>query len=98
MPRGATKLRRTAIRQVSTKKAEWKRRYHAALAERKAAQVASHGHTYCEHCQKPGPVEGHHPGGQNGERILRFHLFNHDCHHWAHFVNPKQARAEGWLD
>lgn len=93
----APKLKRTPLKQVSDKKAAWNRKYHAAKAVRMAEQVKEMGSTLCERCRLLRPVDGHHPGGQNGARIMRFLLICRPCHTWIH-DNGAFARADGWLD
>lgn len=94
---GKREAKPRGLRPVSAKRAVWLRKYSAALKAAIDAQMTQHGGTRCARCQQSKPVQGHHPGGRIGERILVFVLLCAECHHHVHFVSPKQARAEGWI-
>lgn len=89
-------MKRTALRRVSPKKAVWNARYRTALAAAKQAQVDDNGVTFCERCRMNGPVDGHHPDGQLGCKIMDFRLVCRTCHSFFH-AHGATARAEGWL-
>lgn len=89
--------RQARLKPRSDKKAAWVEQYLAEKERRMALQIAERGATWCQKCTEPKPVEGHHPGGQNGARIMVFFLICNPCHHEIHFVSPRQARLDGWL-
>jgi hypothetical protein len=83
---------RKPLKPVSAKRAVWLAKYHAAVKARKKKQ------DWCDVCRVPHRfLDAHHPQGRIGELIMIFFLVCRGCHDWIHFVNPRQARLEGWL-
>jgi len=90
MKRSGTGLKRSRLKPVSAKKAEWKRQYLAEKLRRMALTRR------CERCRTLPPRDGHHPKGQHGENIMEFYLLCRPCHDWIH-THPNEAREDGWL-
>lgn len=84
------------LRPMSRAKAAMQPRYRLYKRVAVENQIDEHGCTWCERCEKPGPVDPHHPGGRVGENLLTFFLICRDCHDWIH-ANTKAARVEGWM-
>lgn len=80
------------LKSQSKKKAIWNRAYSAEKCRR-----LSPGNVKCQRCKKRKATDGHHPYGQAGERIMVFVMVCRECHDWAHFEDPRAARAEGWI-
>lgn len=82
--------RRQGLRQVSVKKAHWRKLYLGGLRFLVALDPL------CRRCQRRRAIEGHHPWGQLGALILLFFPICRTCHDEIE-NNKKKARAEGWI-
>lgn len=89
MKRGGA-LKRSPLRRVSKDKALCNSRYHREKAKRIKENPI------CVVCQSRWAKDGHHPDGQQGEKIMNFILVCRPCHQKIE-DNKKWAREEGWI-
>lgn len=86
----SAKKPRRRLRQVSDKKAYWRRLYFAALA------FLVRLDPFCRKCRVSLAQEGHHPFGQIGALILIFWPMCRSCHEEIE-NHKKRSREEGWI-